>query len=302
MVLFDAPKNPRSIRAKIQGLPNRVLIRWLLLLRTHVVWVHLGAALILLIISQIILWALKLQHSIPQTIAIEVGIVLTSFLVPPALTLLSLWREIRRIIELISIGPPVATKVVLQLIGRELSEHVESLEALHSAGMPIVTETVPAWVRTRCWEYLDGKYIGTDSNVPSKFNAIYRDYLHGHRGYINRTGRQDSCRIIFASRDALEKDRERNPEAFAHFLAWHKTNHVQLLLLDPKRIMQLADYYKTGGVTDMGAWEGELILLWRYHHGGSRVSLNIAWIGEDLYERCLKFLHATKEEAKPFPP
>ena len=280
---------------------DHILRRWLVLVRKHVVAVHLGAALVLLVVGHLALSYLDLEPSLPHSIAIEVGIVFTSLLVPPALTALSLRREIRQIIELTAIGPARATEVVLRWIMSELKELIENVHDLTLDGVRVTSEIVPHWVRKRCWESLSGRYIGVDSNVPSKYMSLYKDYLSSHQEYIDRTKRRDSVRIILATEDDIRSDYQTSPSDHNALLKWHEDHSVKLKMLKPQRAAELADHHKTGDVLDMAAWDGELVLVWKYDAQRKRVTVSAAFVGSQRYERCMAFLAAVEKEASPFP-
>ena len=169
-----------------------------------------------------------------------------------------------------------------------------------SESINLTTERVPEWVEARAWGRMNSRYIETSMVLPSAYMGSLRDYLESHWRYLERTGRRDSVRIIFAEPSELLRDRKEMPEYYLEFLQWHNENEVELLLLPRERAEVLAEEHGTAGVTDMACWEGELIVLWRYK-GTASVQLQMAFVGDGLYERCRSFLDAVVAEATPFP-
>jgi hypothetical protein len=84
---------------------------------------------------------------------------------------------------------------------------------------------------------------------------------------------------------------------------WHKANKVELLLLPPERAKRLASVYSPRKATDMGWWDGEVILIWHFGEDPSRGSLQLeeTFVGEAAYESCRSFLDAVVRESNPFP-
>jgi hypothetical protein len=297
----DSAIAPTGLSARIDSL----LVRWLVMVRKHGLAVHVAVATMLFVILYILLhYVFHLESGLPHGIAIELIIVLTaSVAMPFIITFLPLRRQIHAIIKrLITMGPVGATDVVFRLISEELTKLDTDLEDLRGDGIDVTTETVPGWVRVRCWHTMNGRYIGTDSNLPSEYNRIYADYLESHKSYLSRTGRDDSVRIIFRTQASLERDSRENPEKYRDFVDWHKKNKVDLKILSPHRAEKLAKHHTTKGVTDMACWDGELVLLWRCADEPNQVErLKMTFVEEDLYNRCRSFLDAVLAESEEFP-
>jgi len=155
---------------------------------------------------------------------------------------------------------------------------------------------------------MNGRYIGTSRHLPSDYMDILREYLNDHalylqRRYDDKRKERDSIRIVFHEREELKQDWQKHREKYDEFVNWHKDNQVELKLLPWERAKELSEKAglprdETTQATDMGCWEGELILLWRYGADAKTgpVWLQMGYIGEDLYERCQSFLEAVKEE------
>jgi len=262
--LSNAEQSPeiRSVPAQ-QRVTDRFLSRWLEVALEHPVLLHFLVPVTLLLTSNIVLlYGFNVDPNMPQAIAIDLLIGVTTLIVPLIITYLLLRREIHEILNLTRVGPPSVQRVVRRLISEDLRELVERLDELQAKGCEFRTNEVPKWVHGRCWATLKGSYIGTDTHLPSKYWRTYRNYLEGHRSYLTRTGRDDptrndSVRIIFADRAKIEDDKKSDPEGHREFLKWHKENNVALKILSLNRANKLAGNpdHDTRGARNMACWD-----------------------------------------------
>jgi len=275
------------------------------MVRQHLIFFHIITAVTIFLSAEYILSrGFHIELGPQHGVGIEVLIVIISAAIPFFITASLLWREIWRLVNLTQIASPRATKPILRLIREELHELEDKLNRLKYYGLELETAGVPDWVQTRCWATMNGRYIGTSRHLPSDYMDILREYLNDHalylqRRYDDKRKERDSIRIVFHEREVLKQDWQKHREKYDEFVNWHKDNHVELKLLPWERAKELSEKAglprdETTQATDMGCWEGELILLWRYGPDATEgpVWLQMGYVGEDLYERCQSFLGA----------
>lgn len=279
---------------------DRALLRWLSLIQSHFLMLHLILALAFLSASHVLFLALELKPNLAQSIGTEVAISIGSVSVPFLVTFAALRREIMTIVRLPGIGPPVATEVVLRVLSDHLNRAANVLEDLKTEGLPLAAENVLEWSR-RCFEMANSSYIGTDGNVPSKYMKLYPDYLEAHRTYLRRTNSPESTRVIIADKTALLEDHRENPSAYAQFVQWHADNGVRLLSLPRATASVLAAAHETRGITDIAFWEGEFAISWKYENERESIILRLLFVGERRYESWRSFMLAVVDAATPFP-
>jgi len=246
------------------------------------------------------------EARLTEQIATESFIVVMSLIIPPSITYWSLRNEMSGLLRRVTtLGPAQSINVVLRLVSQELKQLVKDLEELKGFGVTVGTNKVNQWVGERCWRTMTGRYIGTSSHLPSKYMDILDGYLESQQRYLERTGETDSVRIVFLDEEALKKDWKEHRAQYEEFVNWHKDNKTKLILLPPGRANRLARIYTPRGATDMGWWDGELILIWHYGKDPSKddVQLQMTFVGEDDYERCCLFCERAMADklARPFP-
>ncbi len=278
---------------------DSVLNRWLVTVRMHLVAVHFFVAILLALAGNALVFATGLH--IPgalETVSLEGLIVVVSIAVPTLLTAAALRREFRAIVALTAAGPGPATPILLRFVSEELEELQDLLGDLRAQGALVDQEGVSDWVRRRCFVATRGRYVSSDSCVPTVFLERYSELMTAHADYLRRTGRSDSARICVASREDILTDYTANPGAVNEYITWHRQNNVGLLHLDKDRAEALAKRRKLAGVVDWSLWLGEVVIAWEYVAAGLRLRLSFA--GEPTYKRCYVFLHDVVEAARPF--
>jgi hypothetical protein len=229
----------------------------------------------------------------------ELAIVLVSVAVPVILTLVTLRRQLQTVMGVVSGGPPEATPILLRFVGEELRELESRVSEVKTTGTLLNQSMASHWVRRRCFAGTTGRHVAADASVPSEFLRHYRDYLQAQDLYVRRTRRRDATRINISDDAALARDAQAHPEAFAEYVNWHREHHVALLHVPSQRALHLAQLNRLEDRTEIGAWVGEVALVWENVPEGIRVRL--AFVGETLYDRCVEYLEAVLAEAKRFP-
>ena len=302
---------PDGVRARLDVAPlgdvapatltrtDALLGRWLGFVKAHPVALHLLVATALTTLVDLVISVTRTHlPSVVESLPLEAGIVLISLAVPVVITMMSLRREFRAMMRVINDGPPAAAPVLMRFITEELVELQEQVDDLRTQGALLDVEHVSEWVRRRCFEVTHGRYISTDSCVPSDFLRPYKRYLVAHAEYLKRTGCEDSVRINVASTDGLIADRNTNPDAFRRYVEWHRDHGVALLHLDREAASNVANDHNLGSLIDWSFWLGELALSWDYETVGVRMRLT--FVGESTYRRAHEFLQDVLEEAQMF--
>jgi hypothetical protein len=278
-----------DISGERAGHVDSLLNRWLIVARNHPLVIHLSVALLLTLLVNVFFLATRLPvPALLESAGVELTIVLTSLAIPIALTVAALRREFRMIFSLVASGPGAATPVLLRFVGEELGELQEQLGDLRTQGALIDQSGVSEWVRRRCFIAAKGRYLATDSCVPSVFLSRYSDLMKAHADYVKRTGRRDSVRINMSSTNELVVDRKRNPAAYDRYLEWHRENHVALLHLDATKALELAGKNRLGCVVDWSLWLGETALAWEYVDAG--LQMRLSFVGDISYRRSYQFV------------
>lgn len=278
---------------------DAALAKWIGFVEAHPVPVHVLVAATLTAIVDLII--VTTRASLPPTltsVGLEVIIVLASLFVPAIITAVALRREFRVMLQVVDDGPPAAAPVLLRFIREELADLQEQVEDLRTQGALLSQAQVSEWVRRRCFQVTRGRYIASDSCVPSQFVKRYAQYLRAHKEYLARTKDTQSVRINVASDQDLAADRKGDPAAFSAYVNWHMRHDVTLLHLDYHAALRTARQHQLGDVVDWAFWLGELGLSWHYETDGVRMRLT--FVGETAYRRAYDYLREVIEEAKLF--
>lgn len=276
-----AGESPRPI--------DSVLHRWLIVVRNHPLVVHISVAVLLIVLVDASFLATRSPApTLLEGVGVEFTIIMVGLAIPVALTIAALRREFATIFSLVAAGPAPAAPLLLRFVGEELNNLGEFVGDLCSQGALIDQAEVADWLRRRCFVVTNGRYLATDSCVPSIFIERYTVLMKAHAEYLNRTGRVDSIRINTASVHDLVADRESHPEAFAKYVKWHEDHKVTLLHLDSTEALELAAANRLDNIIDWSLWLGEAVIAWEYIAAGLR--LRLSFVGDYSYRRCYNLM------------
>jgi SAM-dependent methyltransferase len=193
---------------------------------------------------------------------------------------------------------------VLPFLAETVDQMAEQLNELHGQGIELESYQVASWVR-RCFQTAGPatRYVGTDSHVPSDYEAVYTDYLKAQRQFLSKSTLSNHARIMVVDTGKLRSDKF-GSESYSTFVGWHDRNKVDLLQLDPEankayvanpenHVLELVD-------TDIGFWEDKYVLLFKPIQKlgeRERTLLRIAYQGEPLYEECKRYVEWIEREA-----
>jgi len=227
--------------------------------------------------------------------ATDVIIGLFAIIVPPVVTIKSIWPEIKTVFRILQTGGDEGEKTIREFLNEHLTALLSLVADLRGDGARMDIYQVATWVRM-CFRTASGRYVGTDSNVPSDYKQLYGDYLRAHEEYLKRTRHTDSVRVLIADLVSLREDKLLNSEDFDWFYTWHRNNQVDLRRLDPQRAKKIATDCSLE-TTDIGFWEGEFALFFRPSVAEQYVVLKMAFPGEPAHDRCKEFANRLLEEA-----
>jgi hypothetical protein len=266
----------------------------------HSAWFTLGVAALIILFANLVMARILHAHLGPgEEFVLEVMIVFVGFAIPIGLTLATLWPEMREIIGIVSNAPSKATPILLCFVSEELKLLGDRIDDTRTRGIDLEGSVVSSWVRDRCFAVASGKYLAADSLVPSRFLALYSEYLQAHRDYLRRTGTVGSVRVNLALTEELLIDASENEEALLAYEKWHADNEVELLHLEGTRAAEIARDVGLEKTIDTAVWEGELALLIEYPDTGA-TNLRLGLVDETSYRRCRAFLARVRDAAVPF--
>jgi hypothetical protein len=151
-----------------------------------------------------------------------------------------------------------------------------------------------------CFSANDGKsYVGTDSNVPTRFYELYPTYLGKqfsedrlqHPGY--------DARILFTSEDELRTDYQSNKVMFTDFYENHWSKHVRLLQVDKATAAQLAKNQHLSS-TDLGIFGGTFVAFFTPYKNGTvvRYRIQLEALTPERRQQLQQYMHMLNRYAK----
>jgi hypothetical protein len=292
------PPNRISNKPPRRRVYRRLLLGWLNQISAHPARWHLGVALSIVVASNLAFLATKTRPSLLVDVAVEALIVALALGLPVTLTVAALSREFSSVLDAISDAPRGGLPLMLRVVSEEMLDIQKNLQSLRHRGFQLETASASEWARRRFFATANGRYIGADSNPPSRYLATYHEYLTAHADYLRRTRRLDSVRILLIDAETLLSDRRASPDDFNRLLDWHERHSVQLRFISHERAWDYATGEGLGTTTDMAFWENDLALLWT-DVGRDHLSLQMTMPGETDYERCTGYLNSILEHSEP---
>lgn len=260
-----------------------------------------------------VVWVIGIPLEWPAgeiTFAVALGA--ACYVLPPAITVLTLMRHIRLLTKGIGTQPTLSGKAIVSAFLRDqLGIMNDTITVLRREGRVMNAAERLQWIG-RCFQTFSGQYIGVESNVPSAFSRLYSGYLEAHETYLRRTKRDDSERILLAGLNELVKDRTVDSQANFNFFQWHAANAVTLRHSDrigaTSLARQLGLIVDEHSVTDVALWDGEAAIVFMSFETSSDtgfvsvetpgpVKLVMALPGEPLYQKCSDYVHTMSKQS-----
>jgi putative spermidine/putrescine transport system permease protein len=146
---------------------------------------------------------------------------------------IGLWKLraiLRGLFVAVNAEPRGTRKVASRFALPSVLEDVDAVEGLLGGGLVGMSRDQTRRLTAACFEeFRSGKYIGTDRNIPSRYYAIYPDYLETQ--LAGRTQSND-VRIVMYDRADLLSDLSAHAEEVTRFLEMHWNTGVLLLRVD----------------------------------------------------------------------
>lgn len=262
----------------------------------RVVWFfvkNFGPSLLASLVAYILFRIFPL--GIPYSWAVELVLELSVFAVAALITFAIRVYQFRAPLTLlfsISELAPQARGVTVKFIANVLGDCRTTLSQLQKPEGAILDRDKAESVYKDCFEFGGRNYVGTDSNVPSVFFVLYRDYLTAQERY---TDAKASQRILVVAKDDLNHDYVVNSDVFMKLWSWHLRKGCELLQVDPDSAKDIAE--ENGlWTTDVGLWEDYALLFKPENSGGEpRIRLSIVFKGEEQYENVNKYFNSLLE-------
>ncbi len=258
---------------------------------------HLGAAILLFLLAQFLLFP---AHLLPGSATGRAGVEFAAIVfvagVPVAITVAALFPELRVLIDIVGRSNNPGRATIVKFLEDRLTSLDDNLKGLRGVGEDFDAIDIATWFRL-CFETLRGRYVGTDHHVPSEWRELYEELLLAHRGYVARTGVEDSTRVILSDVTGLRTDRNAHQSEFEWFLEQHKPD-ILARRLDRSKAQELAEQCGLD-TTDLGFWEGELALLFLASPDKRHIRLRMVFPGEPEYKRCADYIRQVERRALP---
>ena len=191
----------------------------------------------------------------------------------------------------------------LALFFRKRLENLESLEKEISGrnGGEFSVRELKNFV-SACFKTIGAKrYIGTDSNVPSRFHKLYPNYLKEHFN-PTRAGRPGAdARILFASENELRDDFSQHREEFNRFYEAHKNNYVSLLQVEQVDADKLANGQELPS-PDIGIFGDDFVVFYKpiSNQAGDvqRCTVSVRPLDKEMKDKLSQYLLRLNDVAK----
>lgn len=249
-----------------------------------------------------IVWAIGIPLEWPAgEIMFAVALGAVCYVLPPAITVLTLMGHIRLLTKGIGTQPTLSGKAIVSTFLRDqLGFMNDTITVLRREGRTMNATERLQWIG-RCFQTFSGQYIGVEGNVPSTFSRLYGGYLEAHESYLKRTKRKDSERILLAGLNELIKDRTVDSQANYDFFRWHAANAVTLKHSERIGATSLASQRSLiideHPVTDVALWDGEAAIMFMSSETPELVKIVMALPGEPLYKKCDDYVHTMSKQS-----
>lgn len=233
-----------------------------------------------------------IHHLVILALAIVLGIALVFYSIRKEISILS--SQHRHTNE--KVREPVAIFMrhrlsALQRVRRAL---------LSGEGLDLDTSDLERFVDA-CFSANRGNhYVGTDSNVPSRFYELYPTYLG--KQFTDRRLRKPShdVRILFSTEGDLRSDYEHERVMFRDFFENHVFNHVRLLQVEKPVATKLAETQHLPS-TDVGVFGGRFVAFFSLLSASApnfKYRIQVEELSAERLAQLRQYLHMLNEFAK----
>jgi len=281
-------------------LVQRLRLRWLNFMYRRWLLLSTGLTLLLGLGIRFVIHLFNYDPVGPAEVGVNLIVATFSLTLPVLLTIGAIFPQVRKLMNMLGSAEETGRETITMLVDEELTSLVATVTKMRKSGAELDPVEVAKWIR-RCFASATGKaakYIGTDSNVPSRYRLLYGDYLRSQEGFLEESG--ELCgRILISDTAAIREDQSNHPEDSEWFFSWHQEwkNDLRLLRVDPQDARQIANQYGLD-TTDVGFWAGNYALFFDPSSPGeeANVRLRIAFPGEDEYNKCRRYVERLVKE------
>lgn len=241
-----------------------------------------------LIIGFLLRWATGVPFlHLPGEAIIDIAIAVTSSLIILSWRLFHLWAIIRRLLAFFEHTESRFRKPAIEFLRNgvnALSEKIPSLFGKDGLELSVLETDL---ISQLCFQFGQGVYNGTDSNVPSVFKSKYPQYLSYQEENLKKKS-AEGIRILLVTESDLQTDFSCNKQEFKSFLKWHNDNCIDLLQVDPTNAIRLAKkHYIPTSATDIGIWDADYAGIFKSHSRTIRLMIRPATSTE--FENCKRY-------------
>lgn len=229
---------------------------------------HLKSFIVSLCVSVLIfvilngVFGLTGAESPAQNVLLQFGKATVSLLVGFGLDLFAIRNEIVALYKLHATTNADLRKALGAFQTHSIEAEIGKRQELVSPSGTVLDRDELERLVSSCFSVIKGTYHGSDSNVPSEFNKLYRGYVETQIGRRQSSLPLRDVRFLFATSEQLQQDYSAHPVQFTTFDDWHSANSIRLLVVQPE---DAAEYADTHGMfsTDIGVFEWEFIVHFR---------------------------------------
>ena len=276
---------------------DELRIRWLNFVYRHWASLSLIVTLLLGVGIRFLIHIFGYDPEGVSEVALDFTVGLFSLSVPVILTVTSLYPQLKALMDMLGSAEETGRETITRFVDEELRMLSSTVRKMRGPGAELDPVEVAKWVR-RCFDASRGPkavYLGTDSNVPSRYKKLYGDYLRSQEGFLE-VSQNTSTRILVIDPATIKRDQNEDPRASEWFFGWHEKwkEHIQLMHIDPTKARRIADEMNLE-YADVGIWEGKFALLFKPRE--DLVNLRMVFAGEEDYQNCLAYFRRLQKEA-----
>ncbi len=249
-------------------------------------------------------------------IVIAIAAFIVAYLFVSQISNLMVGTLVRKVHSIGAAAQGDARATILAFVDRHLNRLDDEIkDILSEKGAALDVEDITFWTE-QSFALGHGRYDGTDSHLPSKFQELYPNYLRAHGEMLEDHPQPDdkpNYRILFGfHRDFRDDFIDNYEQGYKGFLEWHDDKNVKLYHLEKDQAdairSSVSESHDEKGLptSDIAIWYGQYALLFREDPGSKVVLLWMVFPKHRWYRECVKLidvmLHGEKQNGEPRQP